>query len=179
MMAAGRAAEMGARVLLLEKMPRAGLKLGITGKGRCNLTNQGDIQLFLESYSPDGRFLRNCFSRFFNQELMNFFEERGVPLVVERGGRVFPKSNRALDVVSALMVYLKENKVTLIKEHPAREILVQSGKVEGIKSPKGIFKARAVILALGGRLIPAPVRPETDIVWLNRRDIRLYPSGPI
>jgi predicted Rossmann fold flavoprotein len=154
MMAAGRAAEMGALVLLLEKMPRAGLKLGITGKGRCNLTNQGDIQLFLESYSPDGRFLRNCFARFFNQDLMNFFEQRGVPLVVERGGRVFPKSNRALDVVSALLAYLKKNRVTLVKEHPVQEILVQSGKVEGIKSPKGTFKARAVILALGGASYP-------------------------
>jgi predicted Rossmann fold flavoprotein len=154
MMAAGRAAEMGARVLLMEKMPRVGLKLGITGKGRCNLTNQGDIQLFLESYSPDGHFLRNCFSRFFNQELMNFFEERGVPLVVERGGRVFPKSNRALDVVSALMVYLKENKVDLTKDQPVQSILVQSGKVEGIKSLKGNIKARAVVLATGGASYP-------------------------
>lgn len=154
MMAAGRAAEKGARVLLLEKMARAGLKLGITGKGRCNLTNQGDIQLFQESYSPDGRFLRNCFFRFFNQELMDFFEARGVPLAVERGGRVFPKSNRALDVVSALLAYLKENRVTLLKEHPAQEILVQSGKVSGIKSLKESFKARTVILALGGASYP-------------------------
>ena len=154
MMAAGRAAEMGARVLLLEKMPRAGLKLGITGKGRCNLTNQGEIQTFLDSYSPDGRFLRNCFARFFNQDLMNFFKQRGVPLVVERGGRVFPKSNRALDVVSALMAYLKENKVGLIKDHPVEEILVQSGRVEGVKTPRGTFKARAVVLATGGASYP-------------------------
>ena len=154
MMAAGRAAEMGARVLLLEKMPRAGLKLGITGKGRCNLTNQGEIQSFLESYSPDGRFLRNCFARFFNQDLMTFFEQKGVPLVVERGGRVFPKSNRALDVVSALMAYLKENKVTLIKDHPVKEIMVQSGQVQGVKTLDGTFKARAVILATGGASYP-------------------------
>jgi predicted Rossmann fold flavoprotein len=134
MIAAGRAAERGARVLLLEKMPRAGLKLGITGKGRCNLTNQGDMQAFLDSYSPDGRFLRNCFARFFNQDLINFFEQRGVPLVVERGGRVFPNSNRALDVVSSLMAYLKENKVNLIKDHPVKEILIQSSQVEGVTS---------------------------------------------
>jgi predicted Rossmann fold flavoprotein len=154
MMAAGRAAEMGVRVLLLEKMPRAGLKLGITGKGRCNLTNQGEIQSFLDSYSPDGRFLRNCFARFFNRDLMDFFEQRGVPLVVERGGRVFPKSNRALDVVSALMTYLKENKVNLIKDHPVQEILVQSGQVQGVKTPRGTFKARAVVLAAGGASYP-------------------------
>jgi predicted Rossmann fold flavoprotein len=154
MMAAGRAAEMGVRVLLLEKMPRAGLKLGITGKGRCNLTNQGEIQDFLDSYSPDGRFLRNCFARFFNQDLKNFFEQKGVPLVVERGGRVFPKSNRALDVVSALMTYLKENKVNLIKDRPVQEILVNSGQVEGVKTPREIFKARAVVLATGGASYP-------------------------
>ena len=139
MMAAGRAAELGARVLVLEKMPRAGLKLGITGKGRCNLTNLGDIQTFMESYSPDGRFLRNCFARFFNQDLMEFFEKRGVPLAVERGQRVFPKSNRALDVVSALMAFMKEKGVTLIKEHPVKEILVHSGQVEGVVEPTGDF----------------------------------------
>ena len=154
MMAAGRAAEVGAKVLLLEKMPRAGLKLGITGKGRCNLTNQGEIQSFLESYSPDGRFLRNCFARFFNQDLMNFIEQRGVPLVVERGGRVFPKSNRALDVVSALMAYVKEKGVTLKKEQTVKEILVHSGQVQGVSTNGEILKARAIILATGGASYP-------------------------
>ncbi len=154
MMAAGRAAELGARVLVLEKMPRAGLKLGITGKGRCNLTNLGDIQAFMESYSPDGRFLRNCFARFFNQDLMEFFEKKRVPLAVERGQRVFPKSNRALDVVSALMAFMKEKGVTLIKEHPVEEVLVHSGRVEGVVSHHGIFKAPSLILACGGASYP-------------------------
>jgi predicted Rossmann fold flavoprotein len=154
MMAAGRAAQCGARVLLLEKMPRVGLKLGITGKGRCNLTNQGEIQPFLDSFSPDGRFLRNCFARFFNQDLMAFFEQRGVPLVVERGGRVFPQSNRALDVVSALMAYLKEYQVKLSKEHPVMEIRIQAGRVEGVQHSQGILTAPAVILATGGSSYP-------------------------
>jgi len=154
MMAAGRAAEIGARVLLLEKMPRVGLKLGITGKGRCNLTNQGDINAFLESYSPDGRFLRNCLARFFNQDLMIFFEQRGVPLVVERGGRVFPKSNQAGDIVSALLEFVKDNKVSLIKGQSVKEIVVHSGRVEGVETQNGTFKARAVILATGGASYP-------------------------
>lgn len=154
MMAAGRAAAVGAKVLLLEKMPRAGLKLGITGKGRCNLTNQGEIQSFLDSYSPDGRFLRNCFARFFNQDLMNFIEERGVPLVVERGGRVFPKSNRALDVVSALMAYAKGKGVTLKKEQTVKEVLVHSGQVRGVSTNGEILKAPAIILATGGASYP-------------------------
>ncbi|MEW6186313.1 MAG: NAD(P)/FAD-dependent oxidoreductase [Thermodesulfobacteriota bacterium] len=154
MMAAGRAAEMGAGVLLLEKMPRVGLKLGITGKGRCNLTNQGELQNFLESYTPDGRFLRNCYARFFNRELMDFFEQLDVPLVVERGGRVFPKSNRALDVVSALLVYLKKSGVVLKKGQAVKEILVESGQVRGIKTPKEVFKSSAIILACGGASYP-------------------------
>jgi len=154
MMAAGRAAECGARVVLLEKMSRVGLKLGITGKGRCNLTNQGDIQTFLDRFSPDGRFLRNCFARFFNEDLIAFFEQRGVPLVVERGGRVFPQSNRALDVVSALLAYLKENRVKLIKESSVQEIRIQSGRVEGVKLSQGVLEAPAVILATGGASYP-------------------------
>ncbi|MFH0787176.1 MAG: aminoacetone oxidase family FAD-binding enzyme, partial [Pseudomonadota bacterium] len=154
MLAAGRAAELGARVLLLEKMPRLGLKLGITGKGRCNLTNLGDIQAFMDNYSPDGRFLRNCFARFFNQDLIHFFENRGVSLVVERGQRVFPKSNQALEVVSALMNYMKEKGVMVTKDYPVEEILVHSGRVEGVVSRQGTIRARTVILAAGGASYP-------------------------
>ncbi|MBA4392487.1 MAG: aminoacetone oxidase family FAD-binding enzyme [Desulfobacca sp.] len=154
MMAAGRAAELGAQVLLLEKMPRAGLKLGITGKGRCNLTNLGDIQTFMEQYSPDGRFLRNCFARFFNQDLIQFFEQRGVPLVVERGQRVFPVSNQALDIVSVLLKYMQKNGVIVRKEQPVKEILIRSGLMEGVVSSQERIKAGAVILATGGASYP-------------------------
>ena len=178
MMAAGRAAEVGAKVLLLEKMPRAGLKLGITGKGRCNLTNQGEIQSFLESYSPDGRFLRNCFSRFFNQDLMNFIEQRGVPLVVERGGRVFPKSNRALDVVSALMAYVKEKGVTLKKEQTVKEILVHSGQVQGVSTNREILKARAIILAAGGASYPRTGSTGDGYRMAQKAGHRIIPIRP-
>lgn len=154
MLAAGRAAELGARVLLLEKMPRLGLKLGITGKGRCNLTNLGDIQAFMDNYSPDGRFLRNCFARFFNQDLIHFFENRGVSLVVERGQRVFPKSNQALEVVSTLMNYMKEKGVMVTKDYPVEEILIHSGRVGGVVSRQGTIRARTVILAAGGASYP-------------------------
>jgi predicted Rossmann fold flavoprotein len=154
LMAAGRAAEMGARVLLLEKMPRLGLKLGLTGKGRGNLTNQGDIQTFIQSYAPDGKFLRNCFARFFNQDLMDFFETLGVPLTVERGGRVFPVSNRALDLVSALLRYGQQGRVRISKEHPVEEIEVGDGAVKGVWSRGRFFEAQAVVLATGGASYP-------------------------
>ncbi|HMK65548.1 MAG TPA: aminoacetone oxidase family FAD-binding enzyme, partial [Thermodesulfobacteriota bacterium] len=154
LMAAGVAGASGVRVLLLEKMSRAGLKLGITGKGRCNVTNLGELEDFINSYSPDGRFLRNCFARFFNRELMTFFEDRGVPLVVERGQRVFPKSNRALDIVSALLRFIREGGVTLLKEHPVQEILQQEGRVQGVVSQGACFKASQVVLAGGGASYP-------------------------
>jgi predicted Rossmann fold flavoprotein len=154
LMAAGRAGASGARVLVLEKMPRAGLKLGITGKGRCNLTNLGDIQDFMAGFSPDGHFLRNCFARFFNRELMAFFEGLGVPLVVERGQRVFPKSSRALDVVSALLRFIEGEGVVLFKEHPVQEILSDNNQVQGVFSNRTFFKAPNVVLACGGASYP-------------------------
>jgi predicted Rossmann fold flavoprotein len=178
MMAAGRAAESGARVLVLEKMPRAGLKLGITGKGRCNLTNLGDIQTFMESYSPDDRFLRNCFARFFNQDLMEFFEKRGVPLTVERGQRVFPQSNRALDVVSALMAFMKEKGVTLIKGHAVQEVLVHAGRVEGVVSHHEIFKAPSLILACGGASYPKTGSTGDGYVLAQKMGHTLIPIRP-
>ena len=150
LMAAGRAAEKGARVLLVEKMPKVGLKLGLTGKGRCNLTNLGDIPTFIESYYPDGRFLRNCLARFSNRDLMDFFEKRGLPVSVERGNRVFPQSNQARDVVKALSGYIKEKGVHLIRDNPIQALLFSQGKIEGVRCRQGEFKGRAVILATGG-----------------------------
>ncbi|MBI5604845.1 MAG: NAD(P)/FAD-dependent oxidoreductase [Deltaproteobacteria bacterium] len=178
MMAAGRAAESGARVLLLEKMDRAGLKLGITGKGRCNLTNLGDMQTFLESYKPDGRFLRNCFARFFNQDLMQFFEDRGVPLTVERGQRVFPKSNRALDVVSCLLRFMRDKGVSLIKDQAVKEILVQSGRVEGVRTGQDTFKARAVILAAGGASYPKTGSAGDSYLLARKTGHKIAPIRP-
>ena len=101
LMAAGQAASCGARALVVEKMGRPGRKLGITGKGRCNLTNRSGIPEFVEAFGDAGPFLRQAFHRFFVAELVSFFEELGLATVTERGGRVFPASGRARDVVDA------------------------------------------------------------------------------
>jgi predicted Rossmann fold flavoprotein len=178
MMAAGRAGELGARVLLLEKMSRAGLKLGITGKGRCNLTNEGDIPTFLKKYYPDGRFLRNGFARFFNQDLIRFFEERGVPLTVERGGRVFPRSGRALDVVSALLRYVQQGGVRLLKERAVREILVRDGSVQGVRTAWETFEAPSVILACGGASYPRTGSTGDGYALARRIGHRIVPIRP-
>jgi predicted Rossmann fold flavoprotein len=102
LMAAGRAAELGAETILIEKNDRIGRKLSITGKGRCNITNSLELADFLKHFNNQGRFLRNSFSSFFSNDLIDFFNNLGLETVVERGGRVFPKSEKAVDVVDVL-----------------------------------------------------------------------------
>jgi len=155
MMAAGQAAAQGARVLLLEKMPRTGLKIGISGKGRCNLTNVADLENFLSHFGKNGRFLRQAFHRFFAPELIDFFEGLGLPLVTERGGRVFPQSGRALDVVRVLRSWLHRHGVQLVQTTPVTELLLRNGAIEGAACGQRKFMANAVILATGGASYPA------------------------
>jgi predicted Rossmann fold flavoprotein len=150
LMAAGRAAELGARVLLLEKMGRVGIKLSLTGKGRCNLTNGGDLRTFIESYRHNGKFLHNAFSRFFNDEVIHFFHSRGLPTIEERGRRIFPRSNRAPDVVRVLREYALAYGVKIIPHSPVREILAREGRVTGVQTEKTVWEAFRVILATGG-----------------------------
>ena len=107
LIAAGQAAEAGAESLLLEKMTQSGRKLSITGKGRCNITNIAEMADFQEHFGREGRFLRHAFSRFFTRELVDFLEGLGLKTVTERGGRVFPASGHAPDVVAVLLQWLK------------------------------------------------------------------------
>ena len=118
LMAAGQASEQGAETLLLEKVHRPGRKLRITGKGRCNLTNIAPLYEFIEHFGPNGRFLRQAFSQFFSSDLLALLEELGVPTVIERGGRVFPASGQAQDVVDALVGWVGERGVILRTRSP-------------------------------------------------------------
>jgi predicted Rossmann fold flavoprotein len=156
LMAAGQAAELGARTLLLEKMDRPGRKLRITGKGRCNLTNVAPPSEFVERFGPNGRFLRQAFSRFFAPHLVAFFEERGVRTVTERGGRVFPASDEAHDVVDALAHWVTKLGVTLKTQSPVKQLLVEEGRAVGVQARGGQeYCADAVIVATGGASYPA------------------------
>lgn len=154
LMAAGRAGELGKRVLLLEKMGRVGVKLSLTGKGRCNLTNSGDLQTFITHYRHNGKFLYNAFAKFFNDDLISFFESRGLPLVEERGRRIFPASNRAQEVVRVLREYALGPNGRLQIHSPVEEILVSQGKIRGVICGKGEILAPQVILATGGASYP-------------------------
>jgi predicted Rossmann fold flavoprotein len=163
LMAAVTAAERGRRVLLLEKMDQAGRKLRITGKGRCNLTNTNPLRDTLPHIGSDARFLRNAYGRFFNQQLMDFFEQRGVALTVERGNRVYPASGKALDIFLALMHELEGNSnVTIRKNTTVKSIKVENGqwKVESDASASKAFStmyfplSTRIILATGGLSYP-------------------------
>ena len=161
LMAAGQAAAAGARVLLLERMGRLGTKLRITGKGRCNLTNTAELEDFLAHFafpdrSSDSRFfLRNAFARFFAPDLVAFFENQGVPIVVERGGRVFPASNDAQQVAGALTRFAVDNGVHIRLRSRVTQLLRDGNRGWGVALESGEqLSACAVIIATGGASYP-------------------------
>ncbi|MHB8771305.1 MAG: BaiN/RdsA family NAD(P)/FAD-dependent oxidoreductase [Syntrophales bacterium] len=155
MMAAGRAAEMGSRVLLLEKTDGPGKKLLISGKGRCNLTNTRDLEGFLAMFGPNGRFLHGVFRRFFRDELLALVGRYGLQTKVERGGRIFPASDDAADVVKVLGRYLEEHRVEVRTGARVTAIAARDGRVEGVRTDAGLHAARAVVLATGGATWPS------------------------
>ena len=135
MIAAGKAAEAGLRVLLCEKNPYTGKKLGITGKGRCNVTNNCSVPELIKNVKGGGRFLYSAFNKFGPDKVMAFFEEMGVALKTERGNRVFPVSDKAADIVLALRKFLRQNGVT-VKTCCVTDVLTQDGAVSGVVTPK-------------------------------------------
>ena len=156
LMAATIAAEKQQTILLVEKMDQAGRKLRITGKGRCNLTNTSPIKEFISHIGSDGRFMRNAFSMFFNNELMQFFEQKGVALNIERGSRVFPQSGKALDIFLALINGIERNKnITILKNTLATELITSPAGIAGVVLSNGTtVAANKVILATGGKSYP-------------------------
>ncbi len=153
LMAAGTAAARGKRVLLLDKNERLGRKLRITGKGRCNVTNNCSPQEALTAIPRGGKFLYGAFLRFSPADAMAFFESLGVPLKTERGRRVFPVSDRADDVADALIKYVK-NAGVQVKNEPVLEILKEDGAVKGVRTAKGEYVAPSAVLACGGASYP-------------------------
>ena len=154
MMAAISAAEGGASVTLLEPNERLGKKLNITGKGRCNVTNDSDMAGLLDNVPRNGKFLYSAFSRFDGRDAMAFFKGLGVPLKVERGGRVFPVSDRSFDISAALERRLRTLRVTVLRRR-ALGVRTDGGAVSGVETEEGELPAEAVILATGGVSYPA------------------------
>ena len=154
LVAAGRAAECGARVVLLEKGPKLGRKLRIAGKGRGNITNTADLQEFIEAFAPNGKFLYGAFSRFFRDDLLNLLHKMGVDTIVERGGRVFPASERASDVADALERWIVSLGVSIRPNTRVKYIESDNGRVVGVNIYGGRMDADAVIIATGGASYP-------------------------
>ncbi len=151
MMAAVRASQLTKDITLIEKNPTLGKKLLLSGKGRCNLTNVNELDSFLERFPKNGQFLRDAFKHFFNNDLMDFFEKRGLKLRVERQGRVFPVTDRANSVKEVLENELNKNNVNMVYKTKIKEMLVEKGEVKGLLTAgKKIIPAKRVILATGG-----------------------------
>ncbi len=153
-LAAGRAAECVASVVLCEKGPRLARKLRISGKGRGNVTNTADLDEFIEAFEPNGKFLYGAFSRFFRDDLLDLLRRFGVEAKVERGGRVFPVSDKASDVADALERWMASTGVSVKLNARTRSITLANGRVSGIGLYGGSMPADAVVLATGGASYP-------------------------
>lgn len=150
------AAKKGCKVKVLEKRERPARKLLITGKGRCNLTNNADVQELIDNVPGNGEFLYSAFYSFTNYQLIEFFNKIGVKTKVERGGRVFPESDKAMEVVDALIKQVKENDVELICNAEVEDIFVENQRVNGVILKDGRkIKCGAVIISTGGMSYPA------------------------
>lgn len=155
LVAAGHAAELGAKVLILEKMRSEGRKLLITGKGRCNITNAAPIGEFISHVFPNGKFLRNAFSQFFTKDILQLLEKNGLESVLERGGRYFPATDKSLDVLRALLKWVNEAGVEIRCGQRVEKLVVENGAIVGVKSNGEYFASKKVILATGGKSYPA------------------------
>ena len=153
LMAAGTAGRCGHKVTVVETQPRPARKVMITGKGRCNVTNNTDLSGLIRSVGKNGKFLYSAFSEFTSQDTMEFFEDRGVPLKTERGNRVFPVSDKSVDIVDALVAFAKENAEIICDR--AVHVLTENGAVCGVELESGATLAcDSVIIATGGLSYP-------------------------
>ncbi len=151
LMAAGQAAGLGARTLILEKMEQAGAKLRITGKGRCNITNIAGQEEFIAHFGREGQFLRQAFARFYNQDLLDFMNAIGVQTTTERGGRVFPVEGDANQVTQKINLWAASQGAEMQIAVPVQHIITNHTVVTGIETRTGQFiPAGQVVLATGG-----------------------------
>lgn len=180
LMAAIAAGEQKGRVLLLEKGNKLGKKLAISGGGRCNVTNRLPVEEIVKHIPGNGRFLYGPFTVFNNEDIISFFEGLGVPLKEEDHGRMFPQSNRAGDVVNALINELKRLKVEVRLQTVVNKLLMDDDKVLGVRLENGEeIRANAVVLAVGGKAVPQTGSTGDGYPWAERAGhtvTELYPT---
>ncbi|MFA5248683.1 MAG: NAD(P)/FAD-dependent oxidoreductase [Patescibacteria group bacterium] len=181
-MAAIRAGELGARVLFLEKNKSLGVKLLLTGNGRCNITNNIlDSALMTKKFGVKGKFLLSAFSRFGVLEVLNFFEKNKVPLQIEDEGKVFPKSSQAKDVLNALLLCLKENKVEIKTNAEVKKLIKNSeNKISKIVLVNGEeLEAEKYIIATGGKSYAFTGSNGCGYEWLEKLGHKIIPLRPV
>ena len=158
LMAAGHTAELGSKVLLLEKMQHPGRKLGITGKGRCNITNTSPLPEFIQKINPNGEFLNSAFSVFFSDELIKFMNNIGVRTTLERGKRVFPENGKAVEVVKKMVFWCKRKSVRIKTNCKVESLILKDKKVIGVSASENgretTFYSDKIIIASGGVSYP-------------------------
>lgn len=177
LIAAGKAAETADKVILIEKNDTVGKKLRITGKGRCNITNAADIEDMIAMYPVNGKFLYSALYTFTNTDITELIESYGVKTKVERGGRVFPVSDKASDVVSALRKYaLKKN--TRLVQASVKELIVRDGHIEGVRTDKGVIEGGRVIICTGGRSYPGTGSTGDGYAFAESTGHKIVPLKP-
>jgi predicted Rossmann fold flavoprotein len=177
--AAGVAAEQGARVLLLEKNRRCGAKLLITGKGRCNITyDEEDPRRFCEYFGRQGKDLLTALYSFGTVATVDFFEQRGLPLQRERGGRIFPAQGGAAEVLKLLLNYARRAGVAIKTSCPVAGLQYDSGRVHAIDTPSGTLRAKNIIVATGGLSYPETGCSGDGYRWATAGGHRLIPPQP-
>lgn len=158
LMAAGHASELGSKVLLLEKMKYLGRKLGITGKGRCNITNTSPLPEFIKKINPNGNFLNSAFSVFFSDELIKFMNNIGVRTAIERGRRVFPENGNAVEVAKKMIFWCKRKSVRIKTNCKVDSLIFKDKKVIGVSASENgrkiTFYSDKIIIATGGASYP-------------------------
>ena len=154
MMAAISSAESGNEVIILEKMQQLGKKLLITGKGRCNITSSLDMEEFIKNTPGNGRFLYSCYKQYTNQDIINFLKQEGLEVKEERGNRVFPVTDKSIDVLKCFAKKIKELGIKVKYNTKVEEILVENNNVVGVIAEGNKIKADKVILAPGGKSYP-------------------------
>ena len=168
MIAAGRAAELGARVILIEKNKKSGKKLFLTGKGRCNITNaEFNLRKLVENYGKNGKFLFHAFSVFGPKDVIDFFEKLGLKTKIERGKRVFPFSDKSKDVLEALIKYLIKNRVNIIYNSEVIRIDYQNRKIKKLILKNREIVAENYIFCTGGKSYPLTGSTGDGFKWAN------------
>lgn len=181
MIAAGRAGELGSRVVLIEKNKSLGIKLLISGKGRCNITNKADeLKEIINRFGKNGKFLFSTFSKFGVDETINFFESKGLKTKIERGGRVFPVSNKSRDVLDVLIKYLKKFHVNIRTDSEVRKIIKKGNRIEKIVlvNSEEII-ADNFIICTGGKAHPITGSTGDGYKWaqkIGHTIVKLSPS---